>query len=100
MKRADPAEALRDALQVLSRAEVEKAWAAAEAVTQALGNGSIALRAEAASYLLAMIVAEIGNTSKRDDLTDVLPAVESLSLYVTGRMAVIVAEAGTSSGNA
>lgn len=97
----EPAEALRDALDVLSRAEVEKAWAAAEVTIKSLGSTSIALRAEIAAYLLAMILAEIGNaTTRPDDLSDVAAAVESLSLYVTGRMAVIVVDVSSSSGNA
>jgi hypothetical protein len=96
--RIDPAAALRDALDVLSRAEVERARAVAEAATQALGNSSIALRAEAASYLLAMILAEIGNATKRDDLSDVLPTVEGLAMYVVGRMTTILTEVGNGAG--
>jgi hypothetical protein len=100
VKKLDPVAALRDALRVLSRAELEQAWAAAEVANKALGNANAALRAEAAAYLLASVLAELGNnTQLPDDLADILPAVESLALYVTGRMAVIVAETGTAPGN-
>jgi hypothetical protein len=65
----DPVAALRDALQVLSRAEIEKTWAAGEAANKALGNP--ALRAELAAYVLATILADLGRTSERpDDLAE------------------------------
>jgi hypothetical protein len=91
---ADPAAVLADALDVLSRSEIERAWTAAEAVHKALG-GNIALRAEVAAYLLAQILAEIGNTSNRTDLADVAAALEALSVYLNGRMVTIVTEAAT-----
>jgi hypothetical protein len=39
-------ELLQDALNVLSRAEVELAWDVDESANEALGNSSIALRAK------------------------------------------------------
>jgi hypothetical protein len=85
----DPATALNTALNVLSRAEIERAWSAVETVNQALG-GNIALKAEAAACLLAQILAEIGTRSQRADLSDVTEAVQGLSTYVSGRMVQIV----------
>jgi hypothetical protein len=91
---ADPASELHAALDVLSRAELERAWKVAEKATRSLRNGNLALRAECAAYLLAQILAEISNTTKRpEDLSDVAAAVEGLSLYVSGRMITIVTEA-------
>ena len=56
-------------------------------------DGNIAMRAEAAAYLLAHILAEIGTTTTRpDDLADVAGAVEGLSTYVVGRMIAIVSD--------
>lgn len=93
-RKIDPAAALGDALNVLSRTDVERAWSASEAVNKALG-GNIAQRAEAAAYLLAHILADIGSATKRhDDLADVAAAVEGLSVYVSGRMIAIVTEIG------
>ena len=96
----DPASTLEDALSVLSRAEVEAAWAVAETANKALGSTSIALRAEVASYLLATILDDIGRTTTRaDDLSDVMATVETLALYVCGRMPVIVREIGSPQGS-
>ena len=90
----DPINELRTSLDVLSRSEIEQAWSAAEAVNKAL-DGNLAQRAEAAAYLLAHILADIGNTTTRpDDLADVAGAVEGLSMYVTGRMITIVSDIG------
>jgi hypothetical protein len=98
-KPTDPAAALEDALTVLSRAEIEAAWSVAETANKALGSTSIALRAEVASYLLASILDDIGRTSTRADLSDVIGAVEPLALYVVGRMPVIVREFGGQQGD-
>jgi hypothetical protein len=54
-----PVGALRDALDVLSRTEIETAWRAGDAAAQSLGSGNLALRAEVAAYLLASILAKI-----------------------------------------
>jgi hypothetical protein len=97
-KKLEPAAVLRDALQVLSRSDVERAWTAASAAHASLGSSNPALRAEMAAFLMASILSELGSaTTRHDDLSDVLPAVESLALYVAGRMAVIVADSGNSS---
>jgi hypothetical protein len=96
----DPAVALQDALTVLSRAEVEAAWAVAETANKALGSTSVALRAEVAAYLLSTILDDLGRaTTRPDDLSDVMAAVETLALYVCGRMPVIVREFGGQPGN-
>jgi hypothetical protein len=93
MSKADPVALLQDPLNVLSRAETERAWTVGDAATRALGNANIALRAEVAAHMLATILDDIGKTTRRpDSLSDVLPAVESLALYVCGRMATIVSE--------
>jgi hypothetical protein len=96
----DPTSALEDALTVLSRVEVEAAWAVAETANKALGSTSIALRAEVAAYLLSTILDDLGRTTTRpDDLSDVMAAVETLALYVCGRMPVIVREFGSPQGS-
>lgn len=82
---------LRRALDVLSRAETERAWQVADAAVASLGT-NVALRAEAAAYLLATILGELSTTTKRADLSDVLPGVEALAMYVVGRMATITIE--------
>jgi hypothetical protein len=97
MKKIDPVQALREALQVLSPSEIEKAWAAGEAANKALGNP--VLRAELVGYLLARILDDLGKTTKRDDdLGDVLPSVEALAMYCIARSAVIVSELGRGQG--
>jgi hypothetical protein len=94
MSKVDPTGALRGALQVLSRTEVEAAWRAGDAATKALGP-NLALRAELAAYVMARILDDIGSTTTRpDDLSDVTGAVEALAMYVCGRMTTIVSEAG------
>ena len=94
MMHVDPIAELSRSLDVLSRAEIEQAWSAAETVNKALG-GNMAMRAEAAACLLAHVLAEIGATTTRpDDLTDVAAAVEAVSTYVATRMIVIVSDAG------
>jgi hypothetical protein len=95
----DPTSSLQDALTVLSRAELEAAWAVAETANKALGSTSVALRAEVASYLLATILDDLGRTSTRPDLSDVMAAVETLALYVCGRMPAIVREIGGPQGS-
>jgi hypothetical protein len=90
----DPVNELRASLDVLSRAEIEQAWSAADAVNKALG-GNVAQRAEVAARLLAVILHELGGTTKRQDhLSDILPAVDALSTYVIGRMVTIVSDLG------
>jgi hypothetical protein len=93
-KPVDPVAELRAALDLLSRAEVERAWAVADAATKSLGSGNLALKAEVAAALLALILAEMGSTSKRSDLADVLPAVDGLATYVFTRLPIIVTELG------
>ena len=90
----DPIDELRTSLDVLSRSEIEKAWAAAAGASKALGTGNIAARTEMAAFLLATVLNEIGATTKRPDLADVLPAVEALSTYLVGRMVTIVSDIG------
>jgi hypothetical protein len=95
MKPIDPVEELRTALSVLSRREIEAAWNAAAAASKAIGERNLAQRAEMAAFLLASVLHDIGGTTQRPhDLSDVLPAVESLATYVAGRMGVIAADMG------
>lgn len=90
----DPVAELKASLDVLSRSEIEAAWSAAEALSKALG-GNIAQRCEVAAYILGHVLAEIGASSKRPhDLADVAGAVEAVSTYVAGRMAVITIDLG------
>jgi hypothetical protein len=90
-QRLDPAALLRNGHYVLSRSDIEGAWAAAAAAHSAV-RGNVAQCAEVAAYLLAQILAEIGNTANRPDLVDVAEAVDSLSLYLHSRMVQIVTE--------
>ena len=90
----DPIAELRTSLDVLSRAEIEQAWSAASIASEALGTGNLAARAEAAAFLLASILNDIGVRSERDDLADVAPAVAALSTYLAGRMITIVSDLG------
>jgi hypothetical protein len=90
--RLDPAASLRSGLSALSRSDIERAWSVADVARKSLG-GNIVQRAEVAAYLLAQILAEIGNVTDRpDDLADAAAAVDSLSCYLNGRMAQIVIE--------
>jgi len=94
-KQLDAVAALRKALSVLSRAEIERAWAIAEAANEQVKHGSAALRAEVAAHLLASVLTELASTTTQpDDLGDILPVGEALLIYLLGRVAVIVAESG------
>jgi hypothetical protein len=89
----DTLAALNAALDVLSPTEIDKARHAAQTACNWL-SGSRAMQAEMAATTLALILNDMGNTSRRPDLTDVLPAVEALAMYVIGRMPIIVRELG------
>jgi hypothetical protein len=95
VSKIDPVSALRDALDVLSRAEIETAWRVGGEATKVLG-ANVAIRAELAAYVMARILDDIGRTSKRDDLADVAAAVESFAVYLAGRVTVLVTELGSS----
>jgi hypothetical protein len=90
---ADAVAELRSALDVLSPAEIERARHAAQTASNWLA-GSRAMRAEMAATTLALILAEMGTTARQPDLSDVLPAVEALAMYVIGRAPIIVRELG------
>lgn len=81
---------LRAALDVLSRSEIERAWAAADAATKALDSSSYVLRAEVAARILASILTEVSaKTTSAGDLAAALPAIEGLGMYAIMRTAAI-----------
>ena len=85
------------AAQLAGRVEPQRdreSWSAAATASKALGTGNIAARTEMAAFLLATVLNEIGATTKRPDLADVLPAVDALSTYLVGRMVTIVSDLG------
>jgi hypothetical protein len=68
---------LRGAFDILSRADVEQAEKAANAITKALGTSKPVLLAEVAARLLARIVSDVSAGIKNaDDLAAALPAIE------------------------
>ena len=55
---------LQDALNVLLRAEVERAWSRRRRRRQVAGNACIALRAKVAGYMQAIILNDISRTTR------------------------------------